>query len=375
MPTRLDYDYRRAVEGQDQQLAITGPPGGGTFYILVYGADVPSPAGYQLTAEAGPFVVTTVTPDRGSNRPPDVIPEGFSRTSPAQGRVLPATVTVSGAGFDQTTTVQFIGSGGVVRVPTAVHLVSPTTLTLDLDLTTWPAGAYDLRLTKGAFSRTRVRAFTVVQDALPNLETDIVVPSGVGPRFPTRQTVWVEYRNTGNAAMPAPLLKVTADNGALITLDADLATAVQRLSTPLVGLSSTVQMLATGSGATPGILQPGDSGHIPVYYLGMPSDTGAGQITFSLNTLTADEVSWALFGAGSLGDTFELHDWSIPWFRYDAQHDPLRPETIPPDAWDAIRTNLATQIGPEWGDYVVRLDSDANYLASVGQNVTDITSL
>ena len=95
IPTRQDFDYRvianeTETDHQDRQIAVSAPPGGGTFYVLVYGEGVSNAMPYDITASTGPFVVTSITPDRGSNRL--FVPSGGKPL----GRVIPSTITVSG---------------------------------------------------------------------------------------------------------------------------------------------------------------------------------------------------------------------------------------------------------------------------------------
>ena len=56
-----------------------------------------------------------------------------------------------------------------------------------------------------------------------HLVTNLIVPGSVGFNIPIRQTIWIEYKNTGDAAMPAPLLMLHGDHAALMTTDPDLA--------------------------------------------------------------------------------------------------------------------------------------------------------
>jgi hypothetical protein len=339
IPTRLSYDYRSVkwdqdLTGRSQSLALVAPPGGGTFYILIYGAQTASPPDYDLSANTARFIITTITPDRGSNRPPDV---ASSYNYQPVGRFLPETVTIDGAGFDAGTTVQFLAGDGTVHAPTAMRLVSPQQLTLALDLTSWPAGAYDVRVAKGAASQVFPGAFTVVGGGIPHLETDLVTPDTMGFHVLTAQVLWVEYKNTGDAPMPAPILKLSADDQARLTADPAVAFPTPPFQDLPASVTDTVQVLATGSGGTPGILQPGDSGRIPIYYLGrgyFPTH----QMTFSLSDLTADDVTWAEIlpsvaagpggGGGGGGPNIIEHNWHVDW-----TNPTLRPESVSADAW------------------------------------------
>lgn len=58
-----------------------------------------------------------------------------------------------------------------------------------------------------------------------------------------------------------------------------------------------------------------------------------------------------------------------------ANRDILRPAAIDAAAWNALFPNLVAQLGTTWGQYLARLDADAQYLASVGRTVTDVSKL
>jgi hypothetical protein len=251
-----------------------------------------------------------------------------------------------------TTTVQFIGRDGSIHSPSNTRAISTTALSLDLDLTTWPAGSYDVRVIKGTATDTRPAAFSVMAGGVPKLETNLIVPSAVGFNIPVRQTIWVEYKNTGDAAMLAPLLTLHGDNGALLTADISRAIPFNRFYSqqPPAGVTDTVQLLATGSGSSPGTLQPGESGRIPVYYIGLAANVHYPQITFSLSDLTADDVSWSNTTSSTVvhilpdgtreiitTTTTTSEDWHDNWSSVGAA---ARPESVPADAWDAVVANV-----------------------------------
>ena len=281
-------------------------------------------------------------------------------------------------------TVEFVAPDGVVRTPSDFHLISPTTVALDLDLTTWAAGIYSVRITKGSRVDIHPAAFTVLQGGLANLDTDIIAPATVSYRVSTPQLIYIEYRNTGTAPMPAPLLKLTADQSARITADYSLAYPTPQFANLSPQVTGTVQVLATGSGATPGILQPGDAFRIPIYYLGRQIH-GDTTITFSLSALTTDDVSWSHTytssgveeippGSGNkyiVSSTSTIgEDWHVDWTSAASP-----PESIAPDAWNAVASNLNALVGTEWGDYVEALANDENALYTLGQDTQDVSKL
>ena len=366
IPTALASDFLAVNSGPSQQLILTGPAGGGTYYILVYGNQINGANPYQLLAETGPLFVTAVTPTR-------------------HGNIMPGTVTLSGAGFDTTTTVEFLAANGAVQLPSQIELLSGDTLRLHLSLTNWLAGFYTVRVTKGAATIDLAQKFQVVQGGISHLTIRLIVPSAVGFNIPIRQTLWIEYENDGETAMPAPLLKLAGDHGASLTLDTALAIPFGGFGGAPPGVTDTVQVMATGSGSTPGILQPGDSGRIPVYYIGLSQAAHYPQVTFSLSSLKADALTWiecpppisyigTVSSAGSSGGHSSYspppcitHNWHIGWFGPGTTHsgtlqNDLRPSSVPADAWAAIWANLAGNIGPEWGDYVTAVANDVNSL-------------
>src|SRR5262249_42933534 len=153
--------------------ALTAPPDGGTYYILVYGSQINGTDPYRLTATTGPFVLTGITPDRGSN---------LAQTP--TGGPIPDTVSLTGAGFDESTVVEFVAHDRTVFTPTTTTVASPSTIALDLDLPQWPAGSYDVQISDGTTSVTLPAAFQVIAGGLPHLETNLILPSSVGFNIP-----------------------------------------------------------------------------------------------------------------------------------------------------------------------------------------------
>ncbi len=282
VPSRQSFDQRWATPVAQQDISLTAINGPGTYYILVSSNGNGASASYSLTAQTAPFFVTDFSPKR-------------------QGIAADANITITGAGFDALTTLAFVNGQGQVRgVP--IQFVSDSTLIATIDFSQelppgignsfeWQPGTYSLQLTKGVRTVTLPSTFEVLPQGPASLQTNLVVPSSVRPGFPIVQTLYVQYSNTGDLPMPAPLLQVVADGTALLTTSEDLANSLLASGQLPNDLGNSVQVLGTGSGATPGILQPGDSGSIPIYYLGQSVDDGAGQVNFSLGSLTTADTT------------------------------------------------------------------------------------
>ena len=105
-----------------------------------------------------------------------------------------------------------------------------------------------------------------ISDGGTTFTANVVVPNPVGQD--TASTVYVDYTNTGNVAIPAPLLMLTATQGSsqggFLSLESSLAGLAYNSNETPSGFNNAVELLA--SGATPGMLEPGETEQIPVYY-------------------------------------------------------------------------------------------------------------
>jgi YD repeat-containing protein len=171
--------------------------------------------------------------------------------------------------------------------------------------------------------------------------------------------VTVEYQNTGSTAMPAPVLQLTASQngnlGGFLTLDSTLKNEAFNTNSTPAGFGQSVQILASGS--TPGLLEPGETDAVSVYYGGWLSsqwNAATPAVAFTVGLLSADNTT------------------TIDWNSMEAG---MQPASIPSAAWPAIFTNLTTQMGSTWGSYVQALDADAAYLGPLGENVTNVNTL
>src|SRR5207302_7568061 len=148
-------------------------------------------------------------------------------------------------------------------------------------------------------SATLPNSFTVIAGGEALLKTSITVPNPLGFHEPS--VIYVDYSNTGDIDMPAPVLEVTSTingvPGALLTLNPALANLGYYAAITPAGFAQSVQILASGS--TPGILQPGESVRVPVYYGGLLTPLwvfSRPPIFFFLTTFTATDtvaIDWA----------------------------------------------------------------------------------
>ena len=240
---------------------------------------------------------------------------------------------------------------------TSVSVDSFTQLTVTEAAGALPPGLYSIRasLASGA-SGTLPNSFQVLSNAAPNLATSLALPGSIGYHVPA--TIYSQYGNTGDAAMLAPLLVLTptqnGNQGAFLTLDSTLVAQGLWTSATPNGFAHSVQLL--GFGQTPGMLQPGESYDVPIYYAGwqQPWNFSYPPVYWNLGVIQASDPTTV--------------DWSS--LEYSMQ-----PSSIPADAWNAIFTVFTAQVGNTWGGYVTMLDNNAAYLGRLGLNVGDVSKL
>src|ERR1017187_3899161 len=214
LPTPGSYDYRFSISGANQTIFAPNA-GAGTWYVLAYNA----------------------------------------------------------AGLSQADIVVLV-NGANVYAASNVFAVSASQIIADFNFPAIPANNYQLTVSTGTNSASL--PFTVIQGIGPKLVTKLHVPSRIGYHQPA--TIYVEYSNIGDAPMPAPMLTVSAEQngsqGAILTLDSSKVGRYFFAYSLPAGFEHSVQFIA--SGATPGLLRPGESKTVPVYYAGwqVPWDFG-----------------------------------------------------------------------------------------------------
>ncbi len=187
-PTRSDYQYRFSPPASSIENVTVPGAAPGTWYILVYGALVPQPSTFTLVATGADIALTGSSPSRSATN-------------------VSTSLTLTGAGFDQTTGVTLVDSSGKTYSPTSFTVDLSTQITAVFAPGSLPADTYTVEVTKPGITPASIEgALTIDAAGQPNLVTNLIVPSAVGWHAPA--TLYVQYSNTGDVAMPAPLLVV-----------------------------------------------------------------------------------------------------------------------------------------------------------------------
>lgn len=343
-PSATSAQYA-ASGAADPRLSVPAAPAG-TWYVQVHNAL--GTGAYTLLAEVTHVGLYTAVPG-------------------ALGNGADMVLTLSGAGFVTGTSASLVSETGSVY-PGAVRIDSFSRLAVTFPAASVPAGVYTIRVsTPAGESAALASAFAVLPGGTAALETHLVLPAALG--YHQLATLYVTYNNTGSVAMPAPLLTLSASQdgreAALLTLDALRVSAGFWTSATPEGFAPTVQFLA--SGATPGVLQPGESGRVAVYWAGwlQPWNFAYPPISFRIGITHLENATPV--GRGSAPGRAD-----IGW---DAYRDALRPAGVQADGWNALWSVFARRVGTTWGDYVAMLNRSALYLGGVGDPVGDVQKL
>ena len=337
-PTPVDYDASSSGGSADPQLLVPSAAPG-TWYILVYAASVPAASSFTITATGTPIQLTTVEPTQA--------PAGST-----------ATLTLTGSGFNSTTTVSLVPMAGSPHQASSVTLDTFTQLTATFNLTGVPQGVYSVVVNNpGGSSSELVGQFTVTARAeWAMLVTHLILPAEMGRHVSS--TIYVEYSNTGTAAMPAPLLVLESAR----PQDCAAPHAQPRAGgLGLLDLGDAGGLLALGR--DPGQRQAG-SGLARARRVGH----GAGLLCRDAAALEPRRDELPVQACSLHPEGQKLNDWS-------SVEASLQPPGISSQAWSAIFAGLQSEIGPTIGDYVTMLDNEATYLGQLGENVTDVSQL
>ncbi len=345
LPSTGTYDYKYSVNGQASHEVFVPSAKPGYWYILVSSNNVAGDGAYTLKVDyyTGVFL---------------------DRMTPGQHGNVPNTIlTLFGAGFAPGAKVDLMQDGLIFLSSQQTDFISGTQLSSTFDFAAVDPDDYQIRVTvEGKFDEL---PFRLVQAIGPKLETNLIVPSSVGYHQPA--TIWVEYANTGDTAMPAPLLVIGARQSgyerAILRAPYYIplsgvweAPAPRSFWTHAMpeGFSNTVQILASGS--TAGLLQPGEKKKVPIQWAGwqQPWNFAYPPITFTLGTVQATNT--------------EPVNWQ-------EMKTTMQPDSIPVDTWEALWRNFRSGVGATWGDYVRMLHKNARYLGNLGMYVNDVGKL
>lgn len=324
LPTTTDFDVAGVRYAQSPQQARLFDPLPGTYYVTVANDYMTAPL-FTLSAETPPLEIDKVSPGELANT----------------GR---STIQILGDDFKPGVQVQLVApDGSTIDGEERRH--NSAVLQATFDLNDANPGLYDVRVTNpDSQTVTQADAVTVTAVVQQSFETSFSMPGVTRPRRVISLTV--QYANTGNVDLPAPLL----------TLDAGADNLAWRLAGEkdwIVG--SDFDLMGLSSDGTATILRPGQTEYVGVQ-LRVPFQTSP--------------VSVLLSSIGAVSDDGSSEP--INWSQFEAD---VKPPEVDSQTWEPAFTQLQAQIGNTWGDYVAALRNNADRWNAAGRRVASAAEL
>ncbi len=319
----------------------------GVYYVLVHGV-----SGAALTSG---FTLTATEPGLGIQ----------SLGQSSGGNAGQVTIPIHGTDLTPNTQVSLV-SGGTVLSPVSIDFQDPSLLYATFNLAGQPTGTYSLSVANGTQSATLPGAFTVQQAQGPNLQVHLVTPSGI--RFSgyiAHAQLEVDYANTGDTDMPAPVFQLSVDLGTVQVISGSTPVG------PVAG--SAVQFVGSGKDSPAGVLRAGDSGEVKVY-LSIPFtlEEGFGSGGSGGSSSSTSTVGNPPSGVTVTLSTLPTDTTPIDWSQYKTQ---FQPPSIPNSAWDIIWNNFTASVGSTAGQLQSALVTDTAYLNQVGIENPSVSQL
>ncbi len=317
VPTRGVYDFKFGASFAPDQYILAPVTEAGTYYLLLYGADVPTDsADYTILAEVIDFSAVDETYGVG-------------------GTAGNLTIEIHGAKFDRTVTATLSDGEGFQLPAAMLWRTGPSLFYATFDLTQATAGLYDVVISKDSGDSYTVTDGLEVVDG----GGSYVRPTGWSAdsvRINSVYPVTFVWGNEGINDAPAPMVVFEAGGDIpWLSMDSSMDTVFERLD-----------LLGATTGDSPhGVLMPGQSESITMF-------ARSGVVHDSSHTSTN------LFRIGTtVTDTDRPLDWEL-------LRNVIRAVAAPGGMSDAefepIFDQLIAQVGP----------TEADLLAALGANAT-----
>lgn len=314
LPTPSVFDERGTGTDPARPSILLAGPEAGPHFLRLRGLTAAGTGGttFSLTVSEFRFAVRDFGPNHGSH---------LGRT----------TITVHGSGFSGHTTAQLVGAQTRAG---QVLLKDDNTLFVTFDLAGMTPGTYAVQVVDRGLPITAPGSFTV-NDGAPG---QVQLSQRVDGNLPDgRGRLRVEYVNTGETDLVAPLLTVEA-TGTRVQLAEDTGAFV----------TSVVQFLGINTDGPAGILPPGYRGTIFVAF----QRSSSPNFRFGLSEIVPEATI----------------DWNFV-------KDDLRPPQVLPEAWDAIFANFLAEVGTSPVQLQAVLADNATRLSQLGVTTADVSRL
>ena len=265
-----EYDYDTFVQASAIDLHCEMPLATGTtnkVYVLVYAPYLAAGSiQARIRAEYADFHLSGVSPTSGG----------------AGGTV---TARLRGTGLTPDTAAQLSGFGGATVVGRLAQWSGSTEAWYTFALSNAPAGTYQMEIAKpGESAAVWDGTFEVAEASVgPHLRASLSVPTSVRPE--RDYGLILTYANAGDADMAAPLFAVDVRDGRPSLYGLPEVCDLQWLrsgAVPTTNRVARLQLLGLNQDGPPGVLPPGATYEIPLFFKG---DGEVGSMTFELGLL------------------------------------------------------------------------------------------
>ncbi|WP_231607038.1 cadherin-like domain-containing protein [Crocosphaera watsonii] len=315
IPTRsqFDYSFNNALS-PDQEIVIPSTQSG-TYFVMAYGDGVNGDPSYQLEAQTLEFSLRELSRDNGSNL----------------GQV---TLTLNGAKLTLDAHAILIAEDGTEIDATQVVWKNEAEIWATFDLQGAELGQYDVKIVNDQEEFVLTDSFTVTDQPVGNLEVNLQAPSSVRPG--QSGILKVNYGNTGNTDIIAPLLQITAEGSQL------------KFPTQTEFTTNEIQVLGINYDGLAGVIPPGSQGTLSLIFSG----GNGGTINFSVNAVNESN--------------------SLDWSELKSE---VKPDNLSDTAWDNIWDNFTNSVGDNVADFQAVIAENASYLSQFGDYVHDVNRL
>ncbi|ERN43113.1 hemolysin-type calcium-binding repeat protein [Rubidibacter lacunae KORDI 51-2] len=297
VPTRGQFDFVGEPFVADQEIVFPSEAGG-SYYVLLFGDNLPNPSDYTLSAETIPF--------------------SLSETDPLTvGTSGPFTLELEGARFDSETDFRLVTPDGQVIEPIALVRENSTKAFVTFGLEDAPLGIYDIQAEAGDGDIAELTdALTVIAGEGENFIARIEGPARVRPRV--SYAARIDYANAGDVDSAAALVILRSETGTPLGADFDDIA-------PRNGL----HLLAIGDDVRPDTLRPGELSSVPFFYRVDGAAVSIDTFIYRADSTTViTEVEWREIEAA------------------------IRPPELSDAQWNPFWAEVQPRIGENWGDYV-----------------------
>ncbi len=342
IPTPESYDRRVSAGSGATDAFVGGNPGNQVIYIRTDSTRTNARHDLTLRVSSDDPQITGI----------------FPQVAPPRDNT---TFTIDGMGLASGSVVELELPNGETRRAKRVTNAADRTLTATFDLSNAELGAATLKVTSRGVTVRGTQAINIQGGSIGQLRLTVQSPAQLA--INRAATVWIEYQNTGATPIDAPMIMVTSNRAAILTADAGLSGRGFRVSSAdqlPVGVNTSAITWAIGSAATPGIIQPGERGRVPVYYLGIVGNPDLSSIRFNAAVVTAADAT------------------PLPTATLREQ---VRPSWIDDAVWNVMFDRFAGHIiqpntsrtVPTWGDLVAARADLIGLAAEHGEQVRELS--